>query len=86
MCDWEIHVIADHNVVGAVIWSMKREITQVNSNMVRCSTIQEPSRAVSGASGSEVGAEVAMVLVHVVSRWPVVVDSEWAVWWQSGEN
>ena len=27
-----------------------------------------------------------MVLVDVVSRWPVVVDFEWAVWWQSGEN
>ena len=45
MRDGKGRSIADHDIIISLIWAMKREIAQVRCNVVRCSTIQQPSRS-----------------------------------------
>ena len=45
MCDRKGRSIADHDIIKSLMQAMKREIAQVRHNMVRCSTIQQPSRS-----------------------------------------
>ena len=45
MCDGKGQSIADHDIIISLIRAMKREIAQVRCNVVRCSTIQQPSRS-----------------------------------------
>ena len=45
MCDGKARSITDHDIIRSLIRAMKRDITQVRRNMVRCSTIQQPSRS-----------------------------------------
>ena len=44
MCDWKGQSIVDHDIIKSLIQVMKRDVAQVRRNMVRCSTIQQPSR------------------------------------------
>ena len=37
--------MADHDIIRSLIRTMKIEIAQVRCNVVRCSTIQQPSRS-----------------------------------------
>ena len=55
MCDGKGRSIADHDIIISLIWAMKREIAQVRRNVVRCSTIQQPSRSSVVAENSMIG-------------------------------
>ena len=46
MCDGKGQSIVNHDIIRSLIWAMKNEIPQVRRNVVRCSTIQQPSSSV----------------------------------------
>ena len=55
MCDGMGRSIADHDIIRSLIQAMKREIVQVKRNVVRCSTIQQPSRSSVVAENNMIG-------------------------------
>ena len=55
MCDGKDRSISDHDIIRSLIRAMKREIAQVRRNVVRCSTIQQPSRSSVVAENNMIG-------------------------------
>ena len=55
MCDGKGRSITDHDIIRSLIRAMKREIAQVKHNVVRCSTIQQPSRSSVVAENNMIG-------------------------------
>ena len=55
MCDGKGRSIVDHDIIRSLIRAIKRKIAQVRRNVVKCSTIQQPSRSSVVADNNMIG-------------------------------